>query len=290
MDIDLVRAFLAVVETKSFTKAGRRLGVAQAAVSQQIRRLEEHCGRQLIRRDPGRVGMTDEGEAFLPFARDLESASENAEIHLREPPLTGAVRLGIAEDVAASRLAALLGRFKRMHPGVRLQIETGLSGDLSDRLEDGDFDLVVSKRAGARQRAGVILREPLAWCVAPAFAHLALERPLPLALHPRPSVTAEAIMTALRSAGVEWYVALTSPSIAALRAGLLAGLGISAFGRSFLPNGVAPAPSNAGLPALAALEFGLERRAGNLGRAVEALATLIEDRGLYAMTERPEPG
>lgn len=283
MDIEAIRAFLTVVETKSFTLAGRKLGLAQGAVSQQVKRLEDRCGRQLLRRERRTVDLTGDGEAFLPYARDLERASENADIHLREPPLTGTVRLGIAEDVAGSRLPALLGRFKRSHAAVRLQIETGLSGDLSDRLERGDFDLVVSKRPSARHRGGVILREPLAWCVAPTFVHLAFERPLPLALHPRPSVTAEAVMGALRNAGIEWHLVLTSPSIAALRAGVLAGLAVSAFGLSFLPDSVTAAPADAGLPTLPDLEFGLERREGTLGKAEEALAKLIEDRGLQAM-------
>jgi DNA-binding transcriptional LysR family regulator len=277
MDIEIYRCFIAVVETGSFTKAGERLGVGQSAVSQQIRRLEQRCGRQLLLRDPQAVRLTPEGEALLPHALAVQRAVADAETHLREPPLTGTVRIGIAEDFAGTRLPELLGWFRRAHTAVRLQVETGLSGSLSDRLDRGDFDLVVSKRADAKQGGLVIFREPLVWAVAAHHAAMAQQRPLPLALHPRPSVTAEAVMTALRSAGIPCLIVLTSPSITGLRAGVMAGLGISAFGRRFMPPGLdALASGQAGLPDLPVLEFGLERRAGTLSPAVEALATALE--------------
>lgn len=281
MDLDGIRFFVAVAEGGSFTRAGEALGVGQSAVSQQIRRLEERCGRQLFHRNSQTVRLTPEGEAFLPYARDVQRACADADVHLREPPLTGTVRLGIAEDIASTNLPELLGRFRRVHRAVRILIETGLSGNLSDRLDRGEFDLVVSKRASTKQGGRVIFREPLEWATSIHHARLVAQRPLPLALHPRPSVTADIVLNALRSSGIDAVAVLISPSITALRAGILAGLGIGAFGRRFMPAGLrAVSPAEAGLPSLPDLEFGLERRAGNLSGAVERLAALLEAQDL----------
>ena len=277
MELDGIRFFLAAAEGGSFTRAGEILGVGQSAVSQQIRRLEERCGRRLFFRDAHAVRLTPEGEAFFPYALDVRRTCEDAEVHLREPPLTGTVRLGIAEDIASTALPALLGRFRRTHRAVRLLIETGLSGNLSDRLGNGDFDIVVSKLASTRQGGHVIFREPLDWAVAAGHEALVRLRPLPLALHPIPSVTGNIVLTALRSHGIDAITVLSSPSITGLRAGIIAGLAIGAFGRRFMPAGLQTILSTAaGLPPLPDLEFGLERRVGRLPAAVLALAELLE--------------
>ncbi len=273
---DLLECFLAVVDAGGVSKAAERIGLSQPAVSQRIKRLEDEVGRRLIRRETSGERLTPEGLALLPHARATLQALADAEEHARRSLLTGSVRLGVAEDIAGSCLPDLLGRFRLLHPGVRLEVDTGLSGNLSDRLGRGDFDLVLSKRADPRQGGRIIWREPLVWAVAPAFADLVQQRPLPLVLHPRPSVTAEAVFTALRQAGIDAFVALSSPSIAGLRAGVLAGLGVTAFGRRFLPAGLGASPAGeAGLPPLPELHFGLEPRDGQLPDAVKALAELI---------------
>ena len=71
LDLDLVRTFVTVAETGSFTRTGERLGRTQSAISLQVRRLEESLGSRLLVRDPRRVGLTEAGEAFLPKARRL---------------------------------------------------------------------------------------------------------------------------------------------------------------------------------------------------------------------------
>ncbi len=273
---DLLECFLAVVDAGGVSKAAERLGLSQPAVSQRIKRLEDEVGRRLIRRETSGERLTPEGNALLPHARAVSQALADAEEHVRHPLLTGSVRLGVVEDIAGSSLPDLLGRFRLLHPGVRLEVETGLSGNLSDRLGRGDFDLVLSKRANPRQGGRIIWQEPLVWAVAPAFVDLVQQRPLPLVLHPHPSVTAEAVFAALRQAGIDAFVALSSPSIAGLRAGVLAGLGVTAFGRRFLPLGLdTAAAGEVGLPRLPELHFGLEARDGQLPDAVKALAELI---------------
>ena len=73
-----LRSFLAVVSGLSFTKAAERLGISQPAVSQHVRRLEEACGRMLLRRDTRTVALTDNGEAMAGFARTILAAHDEA--------------------------------------------------------------------------------------------------------------------------------------------------------------------------------------------------------------------
>lgn len=71
LELDLIRAFIAVAEAKSFTRAGTRLGRTQSTVSLQIQRLEEQIGAELFSRDPRRVVLTAHGEQLLAQARAL---------------------------------------------------------------------------------------------------------------------------------------------------------------------------------------------------------------------------
>ncbi len=272
IDIDAIRCFLAVVELGGFTLAAERLGVSQSAVSKQVRRLEDAGRRRLLSRQGQAVRLTPEGEAFLPYALDVERSYVDMTTVLQEAPLTGVIRLGIAEDMAGSELPYMLGAFRKRHPGVRLVIETGLSGLLSDRLAKGDFDLVMGKRPSLRQEARIVASEPLQWAMAPAFPHVCLERPLPLALHPEPGVTTALVIAALRTAQIDARVVVSSPSITGLRAGVLAGLAVGAFGRAFMPPGLVAVPEDVGLPALPPLEYGIERRPGGVSQAAETLA------------------
>ena len=74
----LLRTFLAVAQTLSFTQAAERLQLSQPTVSQQVRRLEESVGRQLFERDTRAVLLADDGEAMIGFARTVLAANEQA--------------------------------------------------------------------------------------------------------------------------------------------------------------------------------------------------------------------
>ena len=116
----LLRTFLVVAETRSFTKAAGRLGVRQPTVSQHIRRLEEAAGRQLFARDTHSVDLTGDGEAMIGFADTILDGMERATAYFAGPQLRGRVRLGASEDIVLGKLPAVLSRFRRSHPLVEL--------------------------------------------------------------------------------------------------------------------------------------------------------------------------
>ena len=108
LDLDLLRSFVSVVESRGFTRAGERVHRTQSTVSQQIKRLEDDIGQVLLNRDGKDVTPTEAGERLLSYARRLLSLAEEARDVLAQPDHQGVVRLGIPEDFAAARLTKLL--------------------------------------------------------------------------------------------------------------------------------------------------------------------------------------
>jgi DNA-binding transcriptional LysR family regulator len=94
MDIDLLKSFIAICETGSFTQAARQVGRTQSAVSLQVRRLEATLGRPLLSRLGGNVQLTDHGELFLGYAKDIVSSYNDALSAFNRGSVEGVVVLG----------------------------------------------------------------------------------------------------------------------------------------------------------------------------------------------------
>ena len=95
LDSDLMRGFLAVVDTGSVTRAADQLGRTQSAVSMQIRKLEESLGQSVFVREPRGVSLTERGKQLLPYAQRVVGLLDEAATTLREKPLSGPVRVGL---------------------------------------------------------------------------------------------------------------------------------------------------------------------------------------------------
>ncbi|MCG7360962.1 LysR substrate-binding domain-containing protein [Roseomonas sp. ACRSG] len=251
---DLLRSFLAVAETRSFTQAARRLGLRQSTVSQHIRRLEEATRRSLFARDTHSVALTPDGDALAGFARGVVEAHERMERFLAGSPLRGRIRLGASEDFAFSRLPEVLADFARAHSGADLELTVGLSGVLYERFDAGELDVILVKRRGNDPRGTLAWREPLAWVGRPGLRPDPAQ-PLPLVLFPPPSITRALCIEALEKAGRSWRVACTGGSLSGLRAAAMAGLGVTAHSGRLVPPGLAPLPPSRHLPELGMIEF-----------------------------------
>lgn len=279
IDTTLLESFLTVVEEASFTQAADRLGLTQSSVSQQIKRLENQIGRRLLQRSTHKVTLLPDGERLLVHARRICGAIQDAEREFSAPGVSGFVHMGVAEDFATSRLPDILRRFRRIYPDVTLQIEIGLSVNLLQKLHEGVFDIVLAKARQSAKGAEPLLDDPLVWVAAPEEPEIGTLRPLPLALHPEPSISRAMVIETLEQCAIPFRIAHTSLSITGLRAGVLAGLGLSVFGRSFVPEGLEVLDHEAvGLPPLPALPFILEKQKGSEGNAaVDALIKAIHE-------------
>src|SRR5467141_2075687 len=269
MEFELLRSFVAVAECGGFHCAADRLNLTQSTVSQQIKRLELETKRPLFRRTTRTVALTDDGEMLLGDARRLLQLEEAARHRLAVPRLSGAVRLGVVEEVAGGSLPAALGRFATFHPGVQI----GVSAGLIEQLNAGRLDVVFAKRPLGTSKGRLVWREPLVWAAADTF-DLVPGAALPLALYRERSVSREAALAALNDNELTWEIVYTSPSLTGVRAAALAGLAITPLPGSALIAGLRILGVEEGLPPLPDLEFAIYEKA-RPDKAAAALAAVL---------------
>ncbi|QGZ52027.1 LysR family transcriptional regulator [Streptomyces sp. QHH-9511] len=137
--------FVAVAETRHFTRAAERVHVSQPSLSQQIRALEQELGAELFSRARGNIALTDAGEALLPLARRILADTDTARQEVQElvQLRRGRVRLGATPSLCTGLLPDVLRAFHDLHPGIRLQIEESGSHDLVRELARGALDLAL---------------------------------------------------------------------------------------------------------------------------------------------------
>ena len=268
-----LRAFVTVAETGSFTRAAERLHLTQPAISTQVRRLEEAVGRPLFERNAQAAQLTTDGEAMLGYARELLEVIGRARRQFAQPPLEGSVRFGMVEDFGTTALPSILGSLRQEHPHFELAVETGLGIDLVRRLEAGSLDLILTKRVAGQNEAGVLCRQNLVWVGQPGVFE-ADNNIVPLVLYPAPAPSREIILRTLRENNLRWSIRFESASITTLRAALLSGIGVGAFGIGMIPEGVHVLPQSL-LPKLADTEYLLDWRPDCTDRVVSAFASIL---------------
>jgi len=267
-----ISCFIAVAETRSFTRAAARVGRSQSAVSQQIAKMEQLLGQELFARGKA-LGLTDQGEIFLSYARRIQALHGEIFDRFREPDLAGEVRFGLPEDFASVYLSEVLAEFARGHPRVQLSIECDLTLNLFARFRNREFDLVLVKmnRPEDFPNGSDVLREPLVWVGDESLAEEG--DPLPLVMAPSPCVYRAAAMEALDRTGRRWRQTLTSPSHAGTIAAVSAGLGLTVLPRPMIPptlKAVAPGP----VPPLGHIHVSLlKHRSDEL--AINSLETVV---------------
>jgi DNA-binding transcriptional LysR family regulator len=236
LEIDLLRAFVAVAETGSFTAAAEVVGRSQSAVSQKVLRLEELLQQRVFNRTSRALWLTPEGERLLVAARRLLELNDGMVRQLMEPPAVGRLRLGVTEDFIPGQLPRLLARFGRLYPGVEIELMTALSCDLLTAYDEGKLDAVVAKRDGTAQRGRVIWREPLVWLAAEDYFFDPAE-PVKLVMLPKPCTYRELMVSALDGVRQPWVAACTASSLMGVQAAVAGGLGVTMLGRTFVMPG-----------------------------------------------------
>ena len=144
MEIRQLKAFLAIAEAKTFTAGARQVNVTQAAISMQIRQLEEEVGIPLFTRTPRRVILTQAGERLLDRARRIlrEHDAARAEIAELAGAEHGRLRIGSASATFATRqLPGILEKLKNRFPNAEITVSSGTSQVLVDKIMHGDVDI-----------------------------------------------------------------------------------------------------------------------------------------------------
>jgi len=293
VDTALLRTFVALAETRSFSRTAVKVGRSQSAVSAQIQKLEALFDCTLFDRDKRNVRLSAEGERLLGYARQMIQLSDAMIERFRTPEVTGEVRFGSPEDFATRYLPEILASFAQAHPGVRLNVNCDLTLRLIDGFEAGDYDLIAIKQDpdDLYAEARPLWRERLVWAAAPRpergegapkVADFALDagRVLPLVLSPPPCVYRGRATGALDRAGIGWKIAYTSPSFAGSVAAVKAGLGVTVLPATMVPDGLMTLEPGRDWPPLPDAEICLLSRP-RASAATEALASFIEQQAPF---------
>ncbi len=144
MEIRQLKAFLAIAEAKTFTAGAKMVNVTQAAISMQIRQLEDEVGLPLFTRTPRRVILTEAGEHLLERARRMlrEHDAAVAEIAELGGVEHGRLRIGSASaEFATVQLPHILHALKDAYPNSELSVSAGTSQTLVDKIMHGETDI-----------------------------------------------------------------------------------------------------------------------------------------------------
>lgn len=280
LDPALLHAFVAVTDAGGFTKAARRLNLTQSAISHQIRRLEEEVGRPLLYRTTRSLTLTEDGDEFLRYARQILDAMEAVTQRFRSSPVVGSVRFGAPDIFMGERLPVLLTQFSRAYPNVRLDVSVGMSLDSQAMVEAHELDLAVvlcARQQAERDEDDVVLRRTrFVWAAAESL-EVREGASLPLAFFPAPCVNRRVAIEALERLSIEWHVAFTSSSQSGIRAAVMSGLAITPLTHDDLEPGIAVIDGRYGLPPLPEAEFRLLWGKGEKTLAVREFGRLVLD-------------
>jgi DNA-binding transcriptional LysR family regulator len=286
-DLDVLRSFVAGIELGSFAKAAGRVGRSTSAVSAQLRKLEEQAGTAIFRKAGRGLALTDAGETMLAYARRLLDLNDEAAAAVHGLELEGWVRLGLQEDFGEVLLPAVLGRFARAHPKVRIEARVARNAELLDRLATARLDLALAwdaGGAGAPPHGERIAEVPLRWIAGAVLQagqsgwQRPADEPLPLVAFEAPCLFRSAATAALDRAGIAWRLAFTSPNLGGLWAATAAGLGVTIRTGFGLPAAVrALDPEGAALPPLPAIGLALYRAEAEPTPVAARLATIVLD-------------
>jgi DNA-binding transcriptional LysR family regulator len=260
LDIDLLQSFVAVVESRSFTRAAERVHRTQSTVSQQIQKLELTFGAALLKRTtaPGQISLTEDGETLLQYSqRILKLVREAEDVVGKKKAPRAIVRLGLPEDFKAEHLTDLLASFGNEFPDIRVDTICGLTAEVEPLLRLCELDLALMKREVGSGPCLKSWPEQLVWVGSRTNIARSEIEPIPLALFPRGCLYRERAIHALEIQGRPWRMAYTSASLTGILAAVSSGLAVTLLARTAVPSHLCILDAASGFPGVPCTELAL---------------------------------
>jgi DNA-binding transcriptional LysR family regulator len=241
MQLQQLRYFVAVAESRHFTQAAANVGITQPTLSKQIHSLEEDLGAPLFARVRGNITLTPAGEALLPLATRILADADTARREIQDliGLRRGRVRLGATPSLCVALVPPVLRRYRDAHPGVDLHVTESGSLDLVRDLVRGDLDLALiilpERGVDPELRAEPILRDGLVVASVDALpaasvsgrVRIADLREQPMAMFRKGYDLRQLTLRACREAGFEPSIAVDGGEMDAVLSFVEAGLGIA---------------------------------------------------------------
>ncbi len=140
MDLVALRIFKAVAEQGGIVRAAAALNRVQSNVTTRVKQLEQRLGTRLFTRQGRRLALSAQGKLLLGYAERLLQLSAEAQAALQGQAIHGALKVGALESTAATRLPAILARYHRANPAVRLELATDTTGALVGKVLRGELE------------------------------------------------------------------------------------------------------------------------------------------------------
>jgi DNA-binding transcriptional LysR family regulator len=245
LPMEVLRSFVAIIDTGSMLQATERVFVTQSALSLQMRRLEEIVRQPLFNREGRKLRLTPAGEHLLETARQILELNDRVFASLQGQALSGAVTIGLNQDFAEVFLPGVLREFALTYPEIQMQVRVGGSQELLDGQKSGQVDVVLCVRPESEPKN--IKTVPMNWIGQP---HLLERDILPLALLAEPCLFRTAALRALEEAGVPFRIVVETASLSGVRAAVQGGLAITCRNPLFVESGLMPVLAAENLPAL----------------------------------------
>ncbi|MCB8821879.1 LysR substrate-binding domain-containing protein [Microvirga rosea] len=281
LDVSLLRAFVAVADLGGMTAAAGALNLTQAAVSQQIKRLEELVGDDLITRDRRGMTLTGAGERLFGRAKRLLALNDEIWTEMTTPEFEGEIRLGIPSDIITTYLPTFLKDFARCYPRVQISLHSGSSAKLRSELSAGKVDVVLATEMTCDPDGENLVMDRLVW-VGARGGEAARQRPLPVSIGCSDCAFRAPIREALQQAGIAWRSASEVTNTSAQVATVAADIAVMAWMASTVPEGLEVLGRESGLPMLPPFTVNLYLPKDGGNHIVQEMARHIRE----AVTER----
>lgn len=274
LDLDLLRTFAVIAETGALSRAAVRVGRTQAAISLQVKRLEQIVSQTLLDRSGRGVTLTPQGTRLLAHAQRILRYHDEALAELSGKGLSGTIRFGCPDDYAVVLLPQLLRGFAREHPEVLVEVYCGHTPRLLERLERHALDLALTSFGEQEKNAAIIRWEPLVW-VGSVGSNAANLDPLRLALSDPDTLDHRAARRSLEAVGRSYRLAYASASLAGLTAVVRSGQAIAVLTRTAVPEDLRILPPETGLPPLPQVGIALTVDSPEPAAVVSAFAEYV---------------
>lgn len=278
LDIDVLRSVVAIAEGGSIAAATTRVARTPAAISMQVKKLEETLGRTLFERTRQGMAPTSDGERLLDYARRMIDLNRAAVQEFSMPEIAGTVNLGFIDSFDGVRLTEVLSSFARQHPRVTVNATMGWSAALGPDLDSGALDVALLTPGGSvdRRDSDVVLHEePLIWIGCDGGrAHR--QRPVPLSVADDGCAWRRVATDGLAGSALETRIAYSANFDDAQLAAVRADLAVAPMPKSYLATGLVELGVREGFPPLGTARVVL-RTSDALSTAAEALAARIAE-------------
>lgn len=252
LDIDMLRCFVEVARTKSFTQAGLNIHLTQSGVSVKIRRLEDRLSTKVFKRSTKSLTLTEDGERLLNYAERILSVHDEA---LNQFTTTSKIRshlkVGIIEYILPELLPGVLEKLGKQHSDISVEVETGIGLHLLPMFERGELDLLVAGKDKELKNGidSTLFEEKLLWVVSEE-GELSFDDVIPLVAFPQQCTFRKHATEHLTRLGLAWEIVFTGTSITSIQAAIKAGMGLSILPEGAVNEGIILAPPDLNLPEL----------------------------------------